>query len=93
MNLGFRSKAKILRPLKNVQFCSGSRKAKILTSPVLSSGPTGQARIHFSILKIALKLYFMPKFEPNAEIGQKGVFFKSLLACWSGFISRICLPD
>jgi len=35
-----------LRPLKNAQFYSSSRKAKILTTPVRSAGPTGQAGIH-----------------------------------------------
>ena len=30
------------RPLKNAQFCSSSRKAKILTTPIKS----GQASIH-----------------------------------------------
>ncbi len=31
-----------------------------------------------SILRIALKLHFMQNVEPNAEIGQKGVFCKGL---------------
>jgi hypothetical protein len=35
-----------VRPLKNVQFCSRLRKTKILTTPVRSAGPTGQAGIH-----------------------------------------------
>jgi len=30
------------RPLKNVQFCSRSRKAKIITTPVLSAGLLGR---------------------------------------------------
>ena len=30
---------------------------------------------------IALTLHFVPKFEPDAEIGQKGVFFKGLYDC------------
>ena len=32
-----------------------------------------------SILRIAPKLHCVPKFEPDAEIGQKGTFFKGLL--------------
>jgi predicted RNA binding protein YcfA (HicA-like mRNA interferase family) len=36
----------VSRPLKNAQFCSSSRKAIILTTPVRSAGPTGQAGIH-----------------------------------------------
>jgi hypothetical protein len=35
-----------LRPLKIVHFCLSPRKAKILTTPVRSAGPTGQAGIH-----------------------------------------------
>jgi len=31
-----------------------------------------------SILRIALKLHFVPKFEPDTEIGQKGAFCKGL---------------
>ena len=48
-----------MRPLKNVQFWSRSRKARIST--------TGIYRIFRGL-----------KFEPNAEIGQKGRFFKGL---------------
>jgi hypothetical protein len=48
-----------VRPLKNVQFCSSSRKAKILT---------GGIYLIFRGLK----------FEPDAEIGQKGAFCKGL---------------
>ena len=48
-----------MRLLKNANFCSSSRKAKILT--------TG---IHGVFRGL--------KFEPDAEIGQKGVFFKGL---------------
>ncbi len=48
-----------MRPLKNVQFCSMSRQAKILTT---------------GIYVIFRRL----KFELNAEIGRKGVFFKGL---------------
>ncbi len=40
------NKNKILRPLKNADFCSSSRKAKILTTPVPSAGATGQKGIH-----------------------------------------------
>jgi hypothetical protein len=48
-----------LRPLKNAQFCSRSRKARILNTgiPVVFRGL---------------------EFESNAEIGQKGAFFKGL---------------
>ena len=49
-----------MRPFKNAQFCSSSRKAKILT--------TG---IHGVFRGL--------KFEPDEEIGQKGVFFKGLI--------------
>jgi len=47
------------RPLQNVQFCSSSRKAKILT--------TGIYWIFQGL-----------KFEPDAEIGQKGTLCKGL---------------
>jgi len=40
------SSIKEMRPLKNVHFCSSSRKGKILTTPVRSARPTGQAGIH-----------------------------------------------
>jgi len=55
-----------MRALKNVQFCSSSRKARILT-----------AGIHGSISRIARKLHFVPKFEPDDEIGQKGALCKA----------------
>jgi hypothetical protein len=48
-----------VRALKNVQFCSRSRKTKIFT--------TG---IHLVFRGI--------KFESDAEMGQKGAFFKVL---------------
>jgi hypothetical protein len=48
-----------MRALKNGQFCSKSRQAKILT--------TGIHRVFRGL-----------KFETNAEIGQKGAFFKGL---------------
>jgi hypothetical protein len=50
---------KKMRPLKNAQFCSRSRKTRILTTgiPVVFRGL---------------------EFEPDAEIGQKGAFFKGL---------------
>jgi hypothetical protein len=47
------------RALKNVQFCSRSRKTKILTTGI---------HIVFRGLN----------FESDAEIGQKGMFFKAL---------------
>ena len=49
----------MVRSLKNVQFCSRSRQAKILTTV-----------IH--------RVFRGLKFEPNAEIGRKGTFFKDL---------------
>jgi glutaredoxin len=48
-----------LRPLKNTQFCSRSRKVKILT--------TGIPLVFRGL-----------RFESDAEIGQKGAFFKGL---------------
>ena len=48
------------RPLKNVNFCSSSRKGKILTM--------GIHRVFRGL-----------KFEPDVEIGQKGVFCKGLM--------------
>jgi hypothetical protein len=48
-----------MRPLKNAQFRSRSRKARILTTGILS-------------------VFRGLKFEPDAEIGRKGAFFKSL---------------
>jgi hypothetical protein len=49
-----------MRPLKKAQFCSRSRKARILTTgiPVVFRGL---------------------EFESDAEIGQKGTFFKGLM--------------
>ena len=60
-----------MRPLKNVNFCLSSRKAIILTTPVRSAGPTGQAGIH--------RVFRGLKFEPDAEIEQKGAFCKGLI--------------
>jgi len=40
----------------------------------------GAGRHTLSISRIALKLHFVPKFEPNTEIGQKGAFYKGLEA-------------
>ncbi len=48
-----------MRALKNVQFCSRSRKAKILTTGIYG-------------------IFRGLKFESDAEIGQKGMFFKAL---------------
>ena len=56
--------------MKNVQFGSSPRQAKILTTPVRSAGPTGLADIH--------EVFRRLKFEPNAGIGPKGMFFKGL---------------
>ena len=36
-----------------------------------------------SISRIALKLHCVPKFEPNAGIGQNGAFFKGLGFKWN----------
>jgi len=47
------------RALKNVQFCSRARKAKILTTGIYG-------------------IFRGLKFESDAEIGQKGMFFKAL---------------
>jgi len=57
--LYYRFPCKSLRPLKNAQFCSSSRKAKILTAGIYG-------------------IFRGLKFEPDTEIGQKGVFFKGL---------------
>ena len=62
----FHGTVQMLRPLRNVQFCSTPRKAKILTTPVRSAGPTGQAGIPGVFRGL--------KFEPDAGIGQKGTF-------------------
>jgi hypothetical protein len=57
-----------MRPLKNVQFCSRPRKAKILTH-----------RNTLSILRInPPKFGGGLKFEPDTGIGQKRTFFKGL---------------
>jgi hypothetical protein len=50
-----------MRPLKNVLFCPSSRKPKILTTPVRSARPTGQAGI--------LEYFEDYKFETDAGIG------------------------
>jgi hypothetical protein len=47
---------------------SSSRKTKILTTPVRSAGPTGQAGIHLVFRGL--------KSEYDEEIGQKGTFCK-----------------
>jgi len=49
---------------------SRPRKTKILTTPVRSAGPTGQAGIHW--------VFWGLKFESDAGIGQKGAFCKGL---------------
>ena len=59
-----------MRPLKKVQFCSEPMKAKILTIPVRSAGPTGQAGIHSVFRKL--------KFETEAGTGQERMFFRGL---------------
>jgi hypothetical protein len=42
-----------------------------------------------SILRIALKLHCVPKFEPDTEIGQKGAFCKGLIIeCMSDAFHR-----
>jgi hypothetical protein len=49
--------------------------------PILFKFEAGENFNHrntLSILRIALKLHCVPKFEPNEEIGQKGVFCKGL---------------
>ena len=51
-------------------------KAKILTTPVRSAGPTGQADIHFVFRGL--------KFESDAEIGQRKAFCKGLTAKMAG---------
>jgi hypothetical protein len=48
------------RSLKNAQFCSRSKKAKIITAGIP-------------------KVFRGLEFEPDAEIGQKGAFFKGLI--------------
>ena len=79
------------RPLKNAQFCSSSRKVKILTTPEeFASHSTGQAGIHGVFRGL--------KFEPDprgidsvfhragAEIEQKGVFCRGLKSTASAII-------
>ena len=56
-----------MRPLKNAQFCSRSRKARILTIPLYK-----RDRHPYPLVFRGLE------FEPDAEIGQKGAFFKGL---------------
>ena len=56
-----------MRSLKNVQFYSRSRKTIILTLPI-SIGTGRNIPVVFRGLE----------FEPDAEIGQKGVFFRGL---------------
>jgi len=70
------------RPLKNVNFCLSSRKEIILTTPVRSVGPTGQAEIHWVFR--GLKFETDPRgigyafHRAGAEIEQKGAFCKGL---------------
>jgi len=54
-----------------VQASGPEGQAKILTTPVRSARPTGQADIH--------EVFRGLKFEPNARIGQKGMFSKGLI--------------
>ena len=51
--------------------CAPEGKTKILTTPVRSAGPTGQAGIH--------RVFRGLKFESDQEIGQKGKFCKGLI--------------
>jgi len=57
-----------MRPLKNAQFCSNSRKAIRLRRI--------NHRNICNISRIALKLHCVPKFEPDAEIGQISTDFE-----------------
>jgi len=59
-----------VRLLQNVQFCSSSRKAKILTVRLSLPKTTGIYRIFRGL-----------KFETDAEIGQKGTLCKGLIVC------------
>jgi len=45
----------------------------------VKEGEDFNRRNTLSILRIALKLHYVPKSEPDAEIGQKGVFFRGLV--------------
>jgi len=55
-------------------------KAKEGENLALESFTACNYRNTLSILRIALKLHFVPKFEPDAGIGQKEAFCKGLLA-------------
>jgi len=44
----------------------------------VKEGENFNHRNTLSILRIALKLHCVPKFEPDTEIEQNGVFFKGL---------------
>ncbi len=66
-----------VRPLKNAQFCSSSRKA-IRLRRINHPDEIGTGIHTLSILRIALKLHCVQKFEPDTEIGQKGAFCKGL---------------
>ena len=56
-----------MRPLKNVQFYSSLGNAKILTLPI-TIGTSRNIPVVFRGLE----------FEPDAEIGEKGAFFRGL---------------
>jgi hypothetical protein len=54
-----------------------SEKCSILFK--FKAGENFNHRNTLSILRIALMLHCVPKFEPNAEIGPKGAFCKGLI--------------
>ncbi len=77
------------RPLKNAQFCSSSRKAKILTTPYDLPDLRGRHE-YMEYFEDKAKASLRAKFEPDpreigfafhragTEIGQKGAFYKGL---------------
>jgi hypothetical protein len=65
-----------LSPLKNVHFFSRPRKAKILTTPVRSAGPTGQADIHLVFRGLKFEPVDKSRSSGTQVLEKRGLFSK-----------------
>ena len=68
----------VVYPLNYFEVALSETFEKCSISFKFKEGDNFNHRNTLSISRIALKLHFVPKFEPDAEIGRKGVFFKGL---------------
>ena len=82
------------RPLKNVQFCSITRKAKILTTPEKwALHFTGKARIHWVFWGLKFEPVDKSRLSGTQKLGKKGHFAKvsiyGALTIWPDFIQLV----